>query len=134
MNHFCHPVVLNMGVQPVATYSHIMWITLYEPLYKTFGYDGFLQDNHIILLMDDTVLVATWREAMHAKVRLLYNSAKEFDMVTHPEKSRFLAVNTGDTLPFGVGNVQITHTSSYVYPGSVISAESITQQVEKHIK
>jgi hypothetical protein len=101
---------------------------------RTFGPDDFLQNNHMILLMDDTALLATSRVAMARKLQLLYNSAYEINMVIHPEKSKYFAVNTNDTEPFTIGNVKIERTESYVYLGTPVSVNSIAKQVEDHIK
>ena len=101
---------------------------------RTHGLDGFLQDSHTLLLMDDTVLLATSRDAMMNKLRLLHQSATEIDMVIHPNKSEFIVINSDDTLPFQVGDVTISHTDSYTYLGSPIMATSVADQVKEHIK
>ena len=100
----------------------------------TYGNDGFLNDNHILLLMDDTVLLATSRAAMQAKLELLYAKATDIDMIMHPGKSKFIVVNSDDVTPFQVGNISVAHTSNYTYLGSPISSESIIKHVENHIK
>lgn len=51
---------------------------------KSFEEDGYLGDTHLVLLMDDTVILATSREAMSIKLNLLYNSAMELDVRIHP--------------------------------------------------
>jgi hypothetical protein len=84
--------------------------------------------------MDDTILLATSREAASQKLQLLYDSANDIDMIIHPSKSKFIAVNVKDTTPFQVGDVYITHTDSYTYLGSTIMATSITKQVEECVK
>ena len=57
---------------------------------RIFGADDYLGDNHILLLMDDTVLLASSREAMQRKLELLYDSAKDIDMIIHTDKSQYL--------------------------------------------
>jgi hypothetical protein len=88
----------------------------------------------MLLLMDDTVLLATSREAMNRKLDLLYNSATELDMVIHPAKSQFLVINSDDKTPFRVADVVISNTNKYCYLGSPITTDSITKQVEEHVK
>ena len=101
---------------------------------RTYGDDGFLGDCHIMLLMDDTVLLATSRIAMQRKLELLYNCATDIDMKMHPEKSKFIVINAKDTVPFQVGDIEVMHTDSYTYLGSPISADSISKQVENQLK
>ena len=61
---------------------------------RTFGEDGFLHQDHLLLLMDDTVLLATSREAMEEKLSILYNSSQDIDMVIHHNKSQFMVVDS----------------------------------------
>lgn len=101
---------------------------------RTFGEDGFIGNNHILLLMDDTILLATSREAMERKVALLYNSAKSIDMLMHPDKSQYMAVNSDDVEPFYIENVKISRTNKYTYLGSIITVDSTAKQVEANVK
>ena len=98
---------------------------------RTYGPDGFLEQNHMLLLMDDTVLLATSRAA---KLVLLYNSTLDINMTIHPDKSKYIVVNCEDSAPFKVGNATICHTEKYIYLGTPISAHPIGKQVEDHIK
>ena len=80
---------------------------------------------------------ATSRIAMKRKPELIYNSATDIDMKMHPEKSEVIVINAKDTVPFQVGDMDVTYTDSYtnLNPlGSTISAESISKQVENHSK
>ena len=84
--------------------------------------------------MDDTVILATSREAVLQKLQLLYDSAKDIDMVIHPTKSQFIAISSEDEAACQVGDVTISHTISYTYLGSTIMDTSITKQVDEDIK
>ncbi len=53
---------------------------------RSYGRDGFLGGVHSLLLMDDTVILATTRQAMYAKLRLLYESTKSINMEIHRKK------------------------------------------------
>lgn len=101
---------------------------------RSFGPDGFLQESHLLLLMDDTVLLATSREAMTRKLQLLYDSAKDINMVVHPNKSQYLVINSNDRDPFAVEDVTISHTEKYCYLGSPILASTVAKHVEEHAK
>ena len=63
---------------------------------NSFGPDGWLDTLHILLLMDDTVIFATSKERLEAKLKLLKQSADQLGMVIHPTKSKFLCINATD--------------------------------------
>ena len=88
----------------------------------------------MLLLMDDTVLLATSREAMSIKLQLLYDSAQELDMIMHPDKSKYIVVNSTDKQPFHVGDIIVSHMIEYIYLGVNISDNTIAKQVEKSVK
>lgn len=100
---------------------------------RTFGDDGFLGENHALLLMDDTILMATSRNAMERKLLLLYNSANDINMIMHPEKCKYMVVNSTDKEPFILENIRIEHTDRYIYLGVPISVSSISNQIKDHI-
>ena len=100
---------------------------------KEFGEDGFLGNLHSLLFMDDTVILATSREAMTKKLELLYRAAKGIDMAIHPTKSQFMTVNVADHIPFEIEKVKISYTSTYTYLGSIIEDAPIRDQVKTHI-
>ena len=81
---------------------------------KTFGPDGFLGNLHSLLYMDDTVVLATSRQAMEAKLHLLNESAKSIHMEIHPSKSQYIAINAKDKKPFDMNEVRIGCTDKYI--------------------
>ena len=95
--------------------------------------DDWLGSLHMLLFMDDTVLLATSRQQMEKKLRALKSATDEIGMVIHPSKSRFMCLNSQSTDKFLLGNVEILHTNLYTYLGAPISTASIAQQVQKHI-
>jgi hypothetical protein len=96
---------------------------------KSVGPNGWLEDTHILLFMDDTVIFATSRAKMEQKLSKLKQSADSIDMVIHPTKSKFLTVNTNDKTPFKIDNVIIDETEHYMYLGARISNSSIPDQI-----
>ena len=50
--------------------------------------------------MDDSVIIATSREAMVEKLRLFNETAEHLNMSKHPTKTKYLAVNDEDMAPF----------------------------------
>ena len=67
---------------------------------NAFGPDDWLNNLHILRLMDDTVIFATSRDNLHAKLHLLKNCTDEIGMILHPTKSLYLTVNSHDDTPF----------------------------------
>jgi len=100
---------------------------------KSSGPDSWLGDIHILLLMDDTVVLASSREKMTQKLQRLKYAADDIGMVLHPTKCQFLTVNSNDTAPFVLGNATISQTDCYIYLGAHISNDTVTNQVKKHI-
>ena len=99
---------------------------------NSFGADGWLDTLHTLLLMDDTVIFATSKSNLEAKLKLLKQSADKLGMVIHPTKSRFLCINASDKSPIILDDVAVTYTQVYTYLGSIISMERISDQVKRH--
>ena len=100
---------------------------------KTSEPDGWLEDIHILLLMDDTVILASSRESMEAKLAKLKASVDDIGMLLHPSKCQYLTVNSDDTTPFVLGDAVISKTASYIYLGALISNDKISSQVKNHL-
>ncbi len=101
---------------------------------KQYGTDGYLQTLHTLLVMDDTLLRATSREAMQRKFELLVYSAHSLDMELHPVKSKFIVINADDFEPFQHGDISVAHIDQYMYVGTPVSNAPIKQQIEAHIE
>ena len=98
------------------------------------GPDGWLENLHILLLMDDTVIFATSRSSLIAKLRVLKRKADELGMEIHPTKSKFMSTDTSDVSPIVIDSVIMSHTITYIYLGAVISMDNIAEQVKLHFK
>ena len=94
--------------------------------------DGFLKELHILLFMDDTVILATSRQTMIDKLNTVYKASSELDMILHPTKSKYITVNTDDDLPFHIGPVTISYTTNYLYLEAQISNKLMQEQVKLH--
>ena len=53
---------------------------------QKFGTDGFLENLHCLLFMDDDVILATSRGALNKKLSLLIQETINIDVEIHPEK------------------------------------------------
>jgi hypothetical protein len=95
--------------------------------------DDFLGELHALYAMDDTVIMATSRATAQKKMEVFYAVASELGMVIHPDKTKFMVVGAVDKAPLPVGQCLINPCSQYVYLGTPILPENITNQVECHI-
>ena len=126
----------SVGVRQGACTSSQLFTAFIDPTIDavhSFGPDSWLGDMHLLLLMDDTVVFASSREAMTSKLNLLKNCTENIGMRINAGKSKFICVN-GDTHPFTIDDMYIEHTRSYVYLGTPISSETIAKQVKQHLQ
>ena len=79
---------------------------------ETHNPDGFLEWLHIIMLMDDTVLMATTRESMIAKIKTLKDFCDRYGMVINLKKTKSMAINGRDQADIVVENLRVKHTDS----------------------
>jgi hypothetical protein len=86
------------------------------------------------MLMDDTVLFATSRQAMIRKLNKLTDYCASYGMTINMKKTKFIAMNTCDIDPFVIecplSTLSITRVDSYCYLGALISDNTIRQQVQ----
>ena len=101
---------------------------------NSYGPDGWLGCLHTLLLMDDTVIFATSRASLKAKLLLLKHSADKLGMEIHPTKSRFMCTDSSDKSPFIIDGVVVSLTDVYTYLGSDISIDSLPNQLKLHFK
>jgi hypothetical protein len=68
----------------------------------TYGPDGFLQNLHCLLYMDDIVILATTKEAMSKKLAILKNSTRPIGKKIHPSSQNiYVSMTTTLTLCYG---------------------------------
>ena len=96
--------------------------------------DGWLAALHMLLLMDDTAVLATSRERMLQKLLVLQRASIEIGAEIHLDKSYFLAINAADLSPFTLeNNVVVGYKDLYGYLGSPVSNKRICDQVKDHV-
>ena len=77
--------------------------------------DGFLCKLHMLLLMDDTCILATSREQCLSKMNILTSFCKEKDFVINQLKTQFFVINgdDADRLPLYINEeLTVKHTAS----------------------
>ena len=93
--------------------SSCLLFTLYvnelvRDLKRECGYDGYLGWLHSLLLMDDTVLLATTREQAINKIRILKECCSKSGMEINQSKTKFMVIN-GDPIRQEVLWDQVTY-------------------------
>ena len=89
------------GVRQGSPTSGFLFILFVDSLIKMFKSrcqdDSFLQWLHALMLMDDTVILATTRERLQEKLNVLDDFCKTHGMVINQSKTKFMAIN-GDPI------------------------------------
>ena len=107
------------------------------------GLDGYLKWLHCLMLMDDTVILATSRANCVRKLQTLLDYCKEYNMEINEKKTKNMCVGKmnldTDTLVVtsSDGNVtyRIDHCESYVYLGCVFTSDGSTKTaLNKHVE
>ena len=82
--------------------------------------DGFLSWLHILVMMDDTVLLATSKQGMKNKIKLMYDFCTSHDMIVNNTKTKFMVVNGNavDKEPIELNGNIIDYCKQYIYLGS----------------
>ena len=103
--------------------------------------DGFLGVLHLLLLMDDTCILATSREECLRKMDLLHKFCLEKDIVVNEMKTQFMVINghSLDKEPLVIRNdnceLHILHTDVYVYLGAHFTSDGrIESCLSAHIE
>ena len=129
----CH-FTAEAGVRQGAGTSCSLFTLFVDPIVEAVrsgGSDGWLNDTHILLLMDDTVVFATSRTAMEKKLELLQQSVVEIGMSINVGKTKFIHVpkKQPDTRPFKLGGQDVLCTDRYCYLGAWIMNASVAEQI-----
>ncbi len=86
-------VLISVGVRQGSPTSCLLFILFVDESVKTIkggcSPDGFFQWLHILVLMDDTVLMSTTRYNMMKKIPLLQDYCSEYGMVINQSKTKF---------------------------------------------
>ena len=74
---------------------------------KDYGEDGWLECLHLLLLMDDTVLLSTTRGGIIWKFQKVLDYCAQFNMKVNEKKTKLLCVNVTDPHPLNFDNMTI---------------------------
>ena len=128
-----------MGVRQGSPTSCLLFIIFVNDLIKAVKEncedDGFLSWLHILVMMDDTVLLATTRERMLHKIGLMKTYCDNYGMKVNETKTKFFVVggNVTDREPLQVAGMEVQPCEEYSYLGSTFTADgSLHQAVRTH--
>ena len=112
------------GVRQGAPTSCLLFIIYVDKMVKMIKdavpVDGFLGDLHELLLMDDTVILATSREMCINKVKAVLDYCEEYGMEINEKKTKFMVINHSeeDKVPLEIRNRRKECCEKYLYLGS----------------
>ena len=128
-----------LGVRQGSPTSCLLFIIYVNNLIKlikeTCHSDGFLSWLHLLMLMDDTVLLATNRKNIIIKVKLLNQFCTRYGMLINEGKTKLIVINgdMNDRQPLLVENLIINHCDKYIYLGSPFTADgSLASAIKIH--
>ena len=122
---------------PMSCLLFIIYLNVLAIMIKALGNDSYLNDVHALMLMDDTVLLASTREKMIEKFTVLMDFCRKYGMFINEVKTQMMVINgtKEDRHPFTVYNITVKHTTSYVYLGSPFTENGKIKDVIKlHVK
>ena len=130
-----------IGVRQGSPTSCLLFIiyvnNLIKLLKETCQPDGFLSWLHLLMLMDDTVLLATNRENIIRKVQLLNQFCYNYGMIVNENKTKLMVINGSveDRQPITVNDLTILHCDKYIYLGSPFTADaSLSTLIKTHVQ
>ena len=122
---------------PMSCILFIIYLNVMVVMIRALGNDSFLRDLHLMVLMDDTVLVASSKELAIKKFRVLMTFCQQYGMEVNQLKTNLMVVNGNgkDREEFECMGVTVKHAKSYIYLGSPFTEDGKIQNViAMHIK
>lgn len=134
-------ISITIGVRQGSPTSCLLFIIFVNDLIKMIkegcDMDGFLNWLHILVLMDDTVLLATCRRNMIKKLSILKQYCEDYGMIINQSKTKFFVINgnIADSEPLVVDELIVNPCDSYIYLGSPFTSDGSTSTaVKAHAK
>ena len=115
----------------------IIYLNVLAVMLKALENDSFLVDVHALMLMDDTVLLASSRDKIIEKFTVLMRFCEKYGMVVNELKTQMMVIHGTrvDRLDFEVGGVVVKHTTFYIYLGSPFTENGkVSDVIRIHVK
>lgn len=113
----------SIGVRQGAPTSCLLFVIYIDKMIKMLkeriGNDGYLGSLHAMLLMDDTVLIATSRDMCIRKLEILLDYCSEYGMSVNVKKTKYFVINgnEADKHPICTHRLTVEYCSKYLYLG-----------------
>ena len=125
---------------PTSCFLFILYVDeLIKTIKKTHVTDGFLGWLQLLMLMDDTIIIATSHDKLRLKLETMIEWCNKSGMVINEDKTEFMAFNAPPEgkrpirLKTHVGIVNVTHCSQYTYLGSIFTSDGkVSSAIDKH--
>ena len=123
---------------PSSCFLFILFVDELVRFMKLSPPDGLLGWLHLLVLMDDTVIVASSHEKLCQKLEVLANWCNQSGMVINEDKTEYMSFNSNEKQPIllftHAGMVTVSHCTEYVYLGCIITSDGkISSAVSKHV-
>ena len=133
-------ITASIGVRqgsPTSCFLFILFVDMLIRRIKLCGDDGFLKWLHVLMLMDDTVILATSKERLSKKLKCLQDYCDEYGMVLNEDKTKFMAIlgSDNDRQPIQLGSFVVRHCDRYTYLGAIFTADGKARtSLDLHVK
>ena len=130
-------VTVSIGVRQGSPTSCLLFVLYVNDLIHMIkqgcGYDGFLGWLHILVLMDDTVLLSTSKHSMICKLKMLSRFCTTHGMKINNSKTKFFVINgtQDDKQQMVVDDIVVEACERYVYLGSPFTADGSSSTAVK---
>ena len=117
-------IATNIGVRqgaPTSCFLFILFVDVLIKMIKSCGNDSFLEWFSVLMLMDDTVILATSRDMLLKRLNQLHVYCNEYGMVINEKKTELMVINgkPADMRPITLGQCTIKACVSCISRGSV---------------
>ena len=125
-------ITASVGVRQGSPTSCLLFVLFVNDLIKIFkercGPDGFLAWLHVLIFMDDTVILSTTRNGVIAKLGLLKEFCVSHGMKINVSKTKFMVINGSieDKHDLIIQDMCVKMCKYYVYLGSPFSSDGLT--------
>ena len=133
-------IPVSMGVKqgaPMSCLLFVFYVDIKIRKINRYDPDGYLGVLNVMLLMDDTVILATSREACIAKFSLLVEYCDNYGMKINNSKTQFMVINAepADKRTIRTDHLDVQYCKEYWYLGSPITDDGSPLTVMRaHIK
>lgn len=120
-------IVATVGVRQGSPTSCILFVLYVNDMIKLIKencpLDGFLAWLHVMVMMDDTVLLSTTREGIQRKIEILCDFCTSHGMIVNTGKTKFMVINGSDEDKelINCRNNHVGYCNQYIYLGSPFS-------------